>query len=139
MWWVGDQLSSGVQHLRFFCIQMVYTLSLWNVKYKTETQILVQWWFLNPGSDSLEISLIRTKSAGTDFVFWTDGRFSNPENSLIRKYRPGTNVSGLTNHHCTCIWHFGDCKWIQLNNNSTPFNAPGLNDRGHIVFVCCQL
>ena len=29
------------------------------------------------------------------------GRFSNPENSLIRKFRAGTNVSRLTNHHCT--------------------------------------
>ena len=62
--------------------------------------LYIQWWFVNPGSDSPEISLIRTKSAGTDFLFWTDGRFSNPENSFIRKYRPGTNVSGLTNHHC---------------------------------------
>ena len=62
--------------------------------------IIIQWWFVNPGSDSPEISLIRTKSAGTDFLFWTDRRFSNPENLFIRKYRPGTNVSGLTNHHC---------------------------------------
>ena len=45
--------------------------------------------------------LIRTESAGTNFRYWIDGRFSNPENSLIRKYRLGTNVSGLTNHHCT--------------------------------------
>ena len=29
-----------------------------------------------------------------DFLLWTE-RFSNPENSLIWKYRPGTNVSGL--------------------------------------------
>ena len=64
--------------------------------------VYIQWWFVNPGSDSPEISLIRTKSARTDFLFWTDGRFSNPENSSIRKYRPGTNVSGLTNHHCIC-------------------------------------
>ena len=56
--------------------------------------------YVNPGSDSPEISLIQTKSAGTDFRFLTDGRFSNPENSLIQKYRPGTYVSGLTNHHC---------------------------------------
>ena len=62
----------------------------------------IQWWFVNPGSDSPEISLIRTKSAGTNFRFWSDGRFSNLENSLIRKYRPGTNVSRSTNHHCTC-------------------------------------
>ena len=61
----------------------------------------IQWWFVNPGSDSPEISLIRTKSVGIDFRFWTDGWFSNPENSLIRKYRPGIKVSGLTNHHCT--------------------------------------
>ena len=39
----------------------------------------------------------------TNFLFWTDGRFSNPENSLIQKYWPGINVSGLTNHHCTHI------------------------------------
>ena len=56
----------------------------------------------NKCSDDSLISLIQTKSAGTDFRFWTDGRFSNPENSLIQKYRPRTNVSVLTNHHCTC-------------------------------------
>ena len=33
----------------------------------------------------------------------TNGGFSNPENSLIRKYRPETKMTGLTNHHC--IWH----------------------------------
>ena len=63
-------------------------------------KVRILWWFVNPGSDSPEISLIRTKSAGTDFLFWTDRCFSNPENLLIQKYRPGTNVSGLTNHHC---------------------------------------
>ena len=63
----------------------------------------IQWWFVNPGSDNPEISLIRTKRAGTDFRSWTDWRFSNPENSLIRKYHPGTNVSGLTNHHCILL------------------------------------
>ena len=31
---------------------------------------------------------------GNRFQVRTKGRFSNPENSLIRKYRPGTNVSG---------------------------------------------
>ena len=67
--------------------------------------VKIQWWFVNPGSDSPEISLIRTKIAGTDFLFWTDGRFSNPENLFIRKYLPGTNVSGLTNHHCNYIYN----------------------------------
>ena len=69
--------------------------------YETNDRDEVQWWFVNPGSDSPEISLVRTKSAGTNFRIRTNGRFSNPENSLIRKYWPGTNVSGLTNHHCT--------------------------------------
>ena len=55
---------------------------------------VVQWWFVNPGSDSPEISLVRTKSVGTNFHILTNGRFSNLENSFIRKYRPGTNVSG---------------------------------------------
>ena len=64
----------------------------------------IQWWFVNPGSDNPEISLIRTKSAGTDFRFLNDGWFSNPENSFIRKFRQGTNVSGLTNHHCILTW-----------------------------------
>ena len=81
----------------------MYVLVLWYI-YRH-----IQWWFVNPGSDNPEISLIRTKSAGTDFRFWTDGRFSNPENSLIRKHRPGTNGSGLTNHHCIsfalCFYH----------------------------------
>ena len=53
----------------------------------------IQWWFVNPSSDSPEISLVRTKSVGTDFHVQTNGRFSNPENSLIQKYWPGTNVS----------------------------------------------
>ena len=66
----------------------------------------VQWWFVNPGSDSPEISLVRTRSAGTNFCVQTIGWFSNPENSLIRKYRPGTNVSGLTNHHCIVNFSF---------------------------------
>ena len=80
------------------CFRVLAYLSFW--LYRWCAYIRVQWWFVNPGSDNPEISLIRTKSAGTDFLYWTDGRFSNPENSLIRKYRPGTNVSGLTNHHC---------------------------------------
>ena len=48
----------------------------------------LQWWFVNPGSDSPEISLVWTKSAGTDIRVRTNGRFSNPENLLIRKYGP---------------------------------------------------
>ena len=64
--------------------------------------LFIQWWFVNPGSNNPEITLIWTKSAGTDFSFWTDGRFSNPENSLIRKYRLETNLSRLTNHHRIC-------------------------------------
>ena len=63
----------------------------------------LQWWFVNPGSNSPEISLVQTKSARTDFHKSTNGWFINPENSLIQKYPPGTNVSGLTNHHCTYI------------------------------------
>ena len=46
----------------------------------------MQWWFVNSGSDSAEISLVRTKSMGTDFHVRTYGRFSNPEYSLIQKY-----------------------------------------------------
>ena len=41
----------------------------------------VQWWFFNPSSDSPEISLIRTKSAGTEFLFRANGV------SVIRKTR----------------------------------------------------
>ena len=51
----------------------------------------VQWWFVNPGPDNPEISLLWTKSVGTDFYVWTNGWFSNPENSFIRKYRLGIN------------------------------------------------
>ena len=40
----------------------------------------LQWWFVNPGSDSPEISLVRTKSVGSDFPVRIDVRFSNPEN-----------------------------------------------------------
>ena len=43
---------------------------------------------------------------GTDFLVRTNWRFSNSENSFIRKYRPGTNVSGLTNHHCISLKRF---------------------------------
>ena len=32
---------------------------------------------VNPGSDIPEISLVRTKSVGTDFLVRTNGRFSN--------------------------------------------------------------
>ena len=38
---------------------------------------LLQCWFVNPGSNSPEVSLIWTKSVGTNFLFWTDGWFSN--------------------------------------------------------------
>ena len=81
----------------------ILTTSTRKVLLKSSCWKALQWWFVNPGSDNPEILLIRTKSMGTDFRFWTDGRFSNPENLLIRKYRQGTNVSGLRNHHCTCI------------------------------------
>ena len=70
-------------------------------KYTIGEPYTLQWWFVNPGSDSQEISLVRTKSVGNKFHVRTYGRFSNPENSFIRKYWTGTNVSGLTNHHCT--------------------------------------
>ena len=45
----------------------------------------LQWWFVNPGSDRPEISLVRTKGVRTDFRFRTNGQFSNPENSLISR------------------------------------------------------
>ena len=45
----------------------------------------IQWWFLNLGSDSPEILLVRTKSVGTDFHVRTNGRFSNPEISTGNK------------------------------------------------------
>ena len=54
----------------------------------------LQWWFVNPGSDSPEISLIRTKGSGTYFLFWTVGRFSNPEISAGNK-RARINESSL--------------------------------------------
>ena len=42
-----------------------------DLKAKQHTTIVfsdfLQWWFVNPGSDRPEISLVRTKSAGTDF------------------------------------------------------------------------
>ena len=82
--------------------------------------IHVQWWFINLGSYHPEISLIRTKSMGTDFRSWTDEQFSNPEKSLIRKYRPGTNVSGLTNHHCTCAVKFhNNSNWNWLDHKQS--------------------
>ena len=71
----------------------------------------------------MEILLIRTKSTGTDFCFRTNGRFSNPENSLTRKYRPGTNVSGLTNHHCTCVTPVHDICVIPVHDTHVTFQA----------------
>ena len=41
----------------------------------TYKQSAIHWWFVKPGSDNPEISLIRTKSAGTDFRFWTDNHW----------------------------------------------------------------
>ena len=71
---------------------------------------LVQWWFVNPGSDNPEISIIRTKSAGTNFRSWTDGRFSNPENLLIRKYRTGTKMFRINESslYMDLSWHNTD-------------------------------
>ena len=77
-----------------------------NVMLNHNQPTMIQWWFVNPDSDSPEILLVRTKSAGTNFRVRTNGRFSNPENLLIRKYWLGTNVSGLTNHHCIYIYFF---------------------------------
>ena len=102
-----------------------------------------QWWFVNPGSDSAEISLIRTKSAGTDFLFWTDGQFRNPENSLIQKYRPGTNVSGLTNRHCiylltiTNVRHGrkqGKCHKYRWSNSTSALNLCLRNYENYVSF-----
>ena len=93
---------------------------------------IIQWWFVNPGFDSPEISLIRTKSAEIDFRFWTDGRFSNPENSLIRKYRPGTSLSGLTNHHCTCTSaSFWFCPIYTL-----PWHSPAMKHKKTVANIC---
>ena len=49
------------------------------------------------------------------------GRFSNPENSLIRKFPAGTNVSGLTNHHCT-----PSAIWILGGTSSAPFSSAAI-------------
>ena len=96
------QLLSTGKTVRF---QTFIDLKVFEFKYfRLSSGKILQWWFVNPGSDNPEISLIRTKSAGTYFRFWTNRRFSNPENSLIRKYLPGTNVSGLTNHHCNFFY-----------------------------------
>ena len=94
--------------------------------------MIIQWWFVNLGSHSPEISLVRIKSVGTNFHVRTNWPFSNPENSLIRKDRPGTNVSGLTNHHCTshrfvvCIEdlrHFSDISAIsRLESRRLPIS-----------------
>ena len=60
--------------------------------------------------DSLiQAPIVRKSRYGKDkksrnwFGVGTNGRFNNPENSLIQKYRLGTNVSGLTNRHCNVI------------------------------------
>ena len=74
---------------RGFIQQALYIKIKWTIK--TFSHIIlrfyVQRWFVNP-----DISLIRTKSVGTDFHVRTNWRFSNPENSLIRKFRPGTKL-----------------------------------------------
>ena len=54
----------------------------------------------NPGSDCPEISLIRTKSAGTDFCVRTNWRFSNPQKLVnpeisARNKRDRVNESSL--------------------------------------------
>ena len=54
----------------------------------------VQWWFVNPGSDNADISLVWTKGVGTDFLVWTKGLFSNPEISTGNK-RVRINGSSL--------------------------------------------
>ena len=72
---------------------------------------ILQWWFVNPGSDNSEILLIRTKSAGTDFRFWTDARFSNPEISAGNK-RVRINESSL---YIKLHWEFWACTstWVR--------------------------
>ena len=65
-----------------------------NIRYvnKDISNLKLQWWFVYQGSDSPEISLVGTKCVGTHFRVRTNWRFSNPENSLIWKYWPGTSV-----------------------------------------------
>ena len=69
---------------------------------------------------------------GTDFRFWTDGRFSNPENLLIRKYRQRTNMSGLTNHHCIDLC----TQLMKPFQNDAQFNDLGIcATMGHSCFT----
>ena len=62
-----DSLTRGVEPATFASRVLCPT------SYATTS---IQWWFVNPGSYSLEISLVWTKSAGTDFYIWTNGWFS---------------------------------------------------------------
>ena len=120
----------------FRCVDVPLWCHQGNI-YFTNTSYL-QWWFVNPGSDNPEISLIRTKSAGTDFRSWTDGRFSSPENSLIGKYPPGTNVSGLTNHHCIS-WLYGPyAVMILLQKEHHAGNSEAETYRFGTILSCCN-
>ena len=87
-------------------------------------------------TDNPEISLIRTKSTGTDFRFLTDARFSNPENSFIRKYQLGTNVScGLTSHQNDCRQNDGGQNDGGQNGSyiggQTSGNGSGIQQQGN--------
>ena len=90
------------QNIYFFTVKHFHALT---AEVNDKKPVLRCFYSDDPGSDSPEILLVRTKSRGTGFRVRTNGRFSNPENSFIRKYWPGTNVSGLTNHHCTKLNH----------------------------------
>ena len=89
--------SPGFPYLHIINVIDSLCLSCCTMQRKVNTRSLsdfIQWWFVNPGSNNPEILLIRTKSVGTDLHVQTNGWFSNPENSIIRNYHPGTNVSG---------------------------------------------
>ena len=58
------------QNFTLISTHKTYKMSLF-LKYR------VQWWIVYTGYDSPEISLVRTKSVGTDFHVRTNGRFSN--------------------------------------------------------------
>ena len=89
-------------------------------------QTCVQWWFVNLGSNSTEISLVRIKSVGTDFHVWTNGYFSiNPEIStwykLVRINKSSLYLEIL--NHTKRKPSFEDSKWNLILPDSGSSNT----------------
>ena len=72
-------VNKFLKHSWFFFEVLIKSMALYLIDTDRIKVRVIQWWFVNPGSDNPEISLVRIKSLGNEFHVRTNGPFSNPE------------------------------------------------------------